>query len=127
MTTDELISRQSMLKMQIMNMEFKNLFVKAFLKFTSSKDYMLYKEYKQMLANSSSAEEKTVLLAKLNRLESYGAVSDYLYMMNSCDSVKNYLRLKTEYYLLDKKINEMNESKVAIEVPMTKKLVKKSK
>jgi len=121
LTTLELVEKRSIITSQILDMEFKNTFIKAFLKITSSKDFKLYMQYKQRLVTASTLEEKTNLLNKLNKLESYGYVSDYFYLINNCESVTSYLDLKNELTLIDAKLAQMKEEEVNL--VKTKKLV----
>ena len=80
-----------------MYLETKSFFVKAYVKFIKSDDYQLYKvlKEKQLMDNTKKIEDK------IKYLETYGAVSDIIYLRNNCDEVKQYISL----IKLNKRIN----------------------
>ena len=122
LTTRELITKRNELRSQILDMEFKNFFVKAFLRFMSSKEFKNYMIYKNKLMCASSLEESAILIKKINYLEEYGAVSDYLYLLSSCDDITLYLNLKSELDLIELRL--VQEQKEQINLVDDKRLVK---
>ena len=88
----------------IMDLETKSYFVKAYVRFIKSSDYQLYKLLKeQQLSNNSEEISK-----RINYLETYGPVSDILYLRNSCQDVKNYISLKKLNKRINNEINFIN-------------------
>ena len=94
---DMLLEQKEILFKSIMYLETKSFFVKAYVKFIKSDDYQLYKvlKEKQLMDNTKEIEDK------IKYLETYGAVSDIIYLINNCDEVKQYISL----IKLNKRIN----------------------
>ena len=79
-------------------------------------------EYKNKLMENTSIEESAILIKKINYLEKYGAVSDYLYLLDNCEDISLYLSLRNELDQLELQLveNQNNDLSQITE----KKLVK---
>ena len=98
----KLMDERDKLKYQILNMETKNFFVIAFVKAMKSKQFKSYMLLKKQL--ESETADKVLLVNKLTLLESYGSVSDYLYLLDNCVDVNKYLKLRMEIFEIDRQI-----------------------
>ena len=98
----------------IIDLETKSYFVKAYTRFIKSSDFQLYKNLKKLqYINKDNAN-----IDRIKYLETYGVVSDVLYLKESCNDVKKYIKLKKLYKRINNEINHLsianNSSKVRI-------------
>ena len=98
----ELIDKREEIKFQILNMETKNFFVIAFIKAIKSKEFKRYMYLQKQLEEDNI--DKVMIVSKITKLESYGSVSDYLYLLRSCKDVNKYLKLRIEVFEIDRQI-----------------------
>lgn len=99
----KLLDERENIKYQILNMETKNFFVIAFVKAMKSKQFKTYMLLKKQLENNEYID-KILLVNKIVKLESYGSVSDYLYLLDNCIDVNKYLRLRMKIAEIDRQI-----------------------
>ncbi len=103
---DILLEQSDLIVKTIMELENKSYFVKAYLKFVNSSDYKLYKILKQQQLIS---DEKAIT-DRINYLEQYGPVSDVLYLKESCEDVKKYIKLIKLNTRINNEIKFINNS-----------------
>ena len=101
-----LLEKQESIKLQILNLETKNFFVIAFRKTMKSKEFIRYMELKKDLKDNS--KDKIITVNKIIKLESYGSVSDYLYLLNNCKDVNLYIKLRIKMFEIERQINNFN-------------------
>ena len=102
---DVLLEQSESIFEAIMDLETKSYFVKAYVKFIKSSDYQLYKLLKEQQLSNNSKE----IADKIDYLETYGPVSDILYLRNSCQDVQKYINLKKLNRRINNEINFIND------------------
>ena len=99
----ELIDEREKINYQILHMETKNFFVIAFIKAMKSKQFKKYMMLKKQLDNNEYVD-KVLLVNAIVKLESYGSVSDYIYLLDNCIDVNKYIRLRMKIVEIDRQI-----------------------
>ena len=91
----------------------KNGFVSVFVKIENSKEYSLYLNLLEEVKNADEMK-KQELNKKIDYMKQYGPVSDYLYLIEHCDDVKNFIKIRNEVARIDAQIKGNQTNNIVV-------------
>ena len=97
-----LIIQRSIINELLLNLETKSYFIMAYNKFINTDDYKIYKQLKRLESKNKD------IIEKIQYLETYGPVSDIIYLKSNCPEVNEYLKLKKLNRRINREIQHLN-------------------